>query len=115
MPGTIVADESSANPQVVAVLTGSLFILPYERSDMSRRPSEESRIDGDFSVTLPPEVRDRVEVDPGDRLRWRVEDDGTISVEVVGGRHGAFGDLDPVDTGEVTDATADHDTLAGNE
>jgi hypothetical protein len=36
-------------------------------------------------------------------------------VEVVEQRYGAFGDLDPVDIGEPTDAAEDHDRVAGDQ
>ena len=82
---------------------------------MTRRPTDESTVDGDFAVTLPPEIREQVDVEPGDRIRWRVGDDGALAVEVVSCRYGAFASLEPVDTGEATDAAADHDSLAGDE
>lgn len=53
-------------------------------------------------VTVPADVRRELDIGPGDKLRWTV-DDGALSVEVVHQREGVFDDFEPVDAGE-TDA-----------
>lgn len=63
----------------------------------------ETTVEEGYSVTVPAEVRERVDLEPGDRLRWEVTDDGRLVAEVVRERYGAAEDLDPVDLGE-TDA-----------
>ena len=80
---------------------------------MSREVEDETTVDERFSVTVPAAVRRAAGVEAGDRLRWAVDEDGSLSVELVTQRYGAFSDLDPVDIGEETDAAEDHDLLAG--
>jgi hypothetical protein len=48
-------------------------------------------------------------IDDGDELRWRVEGDGTLRVEVVQQRTGTFSDFDGYDGDQETDVTTDHD------
>ncbi|WP_281194426.1 hypothetical protein [Halorubrum sp. F4] len=50
----------------------------------------------------------------GDECRWRVTEDGTLSIELVTQRYGAFSRLEPVDTGEPIDAATDHDLFVGD-
>jgi antitoxin PrlF len=66
-------------------------------------PVEETKVSDRGMVTIPAGVRQRLDIAAGDKLRWRVEEDGTLTVEVVHQREGVFDDLDPVDAGE-TDA-----------
>ena len=80
---------------------------------MSREVEDETTVDERFSVTVPAAVRRAAGVEAGDKLRWAVDEDGSLSVELVTQRYGAFSDLDPVDIGEETDAAEDHDLLAG--
>lgn len=74
--------------------------------------ADETTVSDRGAVTVPSEIRDRFDVQPGDKIRWTI-DDGTIRVEVVKQRYGAFDDFEPVDVGE-TNAVEDHD-LAGGE
>ena len=80
---------------------------------MSREVEDETTVNESFSVTVPAAVRRAAGVEAGDTLRWAVDEDGSLSVELVTQRYGAFSDLDPVDIGEETDAAEDHDRLAG--
>jgi bifunctional DNA-binding transcriptional regulator/antitoxin component of YhaV-PrlF toxin-antitoxin module len=80
---------------------------------MNERVESETTINDSFSVTVPAAVRRSAGVEAGDKLRWQVDEEGTLTVEVVKQRYGAFSDLDPVDTGEETDAAADHDLVSG--
>lgn len=80
---------------------------------MSERVEDETTVNDSFSVTVPAAVRRSADIDAGDRLRWTVDEDGNISVEVVGQRYGAFADLEPVDIGQETRAAEDHDLVAG--
>ena len=50
-------------------------------------------------VTIPADLRRRLDIEPGDKLRWKVDDDGTLSVEIVKQRYGAFDDFEPVSMG----------------
>jgi AbrB family looped-hinge helix DNA binding protein len=80
---------------------------------MSHEAEDETTVDEQFSVTLPAAVREAAGVETGDRLRWSVDEDGSLSVELIEQRYGAFSELDPVDIGEETDAAEDHDLVAG--
>ncbi|MBO4248044.1 MULTISPECIES: AbrB/MazE/SpoVT family DNA-binding domain-containing protein [Halomicrobium] len=81
---------------------------------MSNTTEDETTVNDSYSVTVPASVRDELGLEAGDRLRWRVTDDGELSVEIVERRRGAFSDLDPVEAEEPTDAAADHDAVAGD-
>jgi len=80
---------------------------------MSPEIEGETTVNESYSVTVPAAVRQEAGVDAGDKLRWRVDKDGSLSVELVKQQYGAFSELEPVDIGEPTDAAADHDLLAG--
>lgn len=81
---------------------------------MSPEIEDETTVNESYSVTVPAAIRREAGVDAGDKLRWRVDDDGAISVELVKQHYGAFSRLDPVDIGEPTDAAADHDLVSGD-
>lgn len=77
-------------------------------------PTEgETTVNESYSVTVPAAVRQEAGVDAGDKLRWHVDEDGSLSVELVKQQYGAFSELEPVDIDEPTDAAEDHDLLAG--
>lgn len=78
---------------------------------MSERVEDETTVNDSFSVTVPAAVRREAGIEAGDKLRWAVDGEGDVSVEVVEQRHGAFSDLDPVDIGEETNAADDHDLI----
>lgn len=80
---------------------------------MSDEVEDETTVNESFSVTVPAAVRRAAGVEAGDKLRWSVDEDGSLSVELVKQRYGAFSDLDPVDIGESTDAAEDHDVVTG--
>lgn len=69
---------------------------------------DETAVSDRFAVTIPATVRDRLDIEPGDRIRWRVTGADEIVVEVVRQRYGVFDDFEPVDIGE-THAAEDHD------
>lgn len=81
---------------------------------MSHRVEDETTVNDSHSITVPAEVRRQAGIEPGDKLRWRVSEDGTLSVDVVNQRYGAFSELEPVDVGEETNAAEDHDLVAGD-
>lgn len=72
----------------------------------------ETTLDENYGVTLPQRFRERLDLEPGDRLRWELADDGLLVAEVVSERYGAAEDLEPIDTGTDTDAVAETDELA---
>jgi bifunctional DNA-binding transcriptional regulator/antitoxin component of YhaV-PrlF toxin-antitoxin module len=81
---------------------------------MSHEAEDETTVNESYSVTVPASIRRAAGVEAGDKLRWRVDEDGGISVELVKQHYGAFSELDPVDIGESTDAAEDHDLVAGD-
>lgn len=60
------------------------------------------------AVTVPSEIRERLDIQPGDKIRWEIDDDGGVQITVVKRGYGAFDDFEPVDIGE-TDAVEEHD------
>lgn len=60
---------------------------------------EETTVSDRGMVTIPAEIRRRLGIDPGDKLRWTVDDEGRLTVEVVHLREGVFDDFQPVDAG----------------
>jgi looped-hinge helix DNA binding domain, AbrB family len=64
-------------------------------------------------VTIPAALRRRLDIEPGDKLRWTADDERTLSVEVVKQRYGAFED-DEMKAAMGGDSLDTHD-LAGSE
>ncbi|MFB6269123.1 MAG: AbrB/MazE/SpoVT family DNA-binding domain-containing protein [Halobacterium sp.] len=75
---------------------------------MSERVDSESKVSGN-QANIPARIRRRLDIDDGDRLRWTVEDDGTVRVEVVQQRSGTFSGFQGYDGDEETDAVSEHD------
>lgn len=65
---------------------------------------DETTVNESYAVTIPATVREDLDLEPGDRLRWDVDAEGRLVAEIVRERYGAFDDLEPVDIGEETDA-----------
>jgi antitoxin PrlF len=74
--------------------------------------AEETTVSDRGMVTIPASLRRRLDIEPGDKLRWEVDDEGELSVEVVKQRYGAFDDFESVSMGGGGSETHD---LAGNE
>lgn len=66
--------------------------------------TDETTVNDSHSVTVPSEIRERLDIRPGDKLRWTLDEEGALHVAVVRQRYGALADLEPVDIGEETDA-----------
>jgi bifunctional DNA-binding transcriptional regulator/antitoxin component of YhaV-PrlF toxin-antitoxin module len=60
-------------------------------------------------ANIPAQTRRELDIDDGDRLRWHLEDDGTVRVRVVQQRSGTFSGFDGYDDDNETTVTADHD------
>lgn len=75
-------------------------------------PSEETKVNDRGMVTIPAEIRRRLDIEAGDKLQWDVTDEGTLTVDVVRQRYGAFDDAPTADLGG--DGLETHD-LAGYE
>jgi AbrB family looped-hinge helix DNA binding protein len=73
---------------------------------------QETKVSDRGMVTIPADLRRRLDIEPGDKLRWDVDDEGDLSVEVVKQQYGAFDDFEPVPMGG--DGQETHD-LAGYE
>lgn len=75
---------------------------------------DETTVNDSYSVTVPAAVRQEADVEAGDKIRWQVDERGTLSVELVKQHYGAMSQLEPVDIGDSTDAAEDHDFIAGD-
>jgi bifunctional DNA-binding transcriptional regulator/antitoxin component of YhaV-PrlF toxin-antitoxin module len=87
--------------------------MPTNLRVMSRPVEDETTVEEGYSTTVPASVRERAEIEAGDRLQWTVDENGAISVRVVERDEGTFTSLDPVELDEETDAAEDHDAVAG--
>jgi bifunctional DNA-binding transcriptional regulator/antitoxin component of YhaV-PrlF toxin-antitoxin module len=74
----------------------------------SERVDSESKVSGN-QANIPARIRRELDIDDGDKLRWHVEDDGTLRVEVVQQHSGTFSEFDGYDGDDETAVTADHD------
>jgi len=81
---------------------------------MSHEVEDETKVNESYSVTVPAAVRREAGIESGDKIRWCVDDDGDLSIELVKQRYGAFSQLEPIDIDEPTDAADDHDLIAGD-
>lgn len=68
----------------------------------------ESKVSGN-QANIPARIRRELDIDDGDTLRWKIEDDGTLRVQVVQQRSGSFCDFDGYDGDRETDAATEHD------
>ncbi|QKG92031.1 AbrB/MazE/SpoVT family DNA-binding domain-containing protein [Halorubrum salinarum] len=75
-------------------------------------PPEETTVNDSGMVTIPANLRRRLDIEPGDKLRWTTDNEGNLSVEVVKQHYGAFDDFEPVQMGGGGSNTHD---LAGYE
>lgn len=66
---------------------------------MSERVEDETQVNDSYSVTVPAVVRRAADIDAGDKLRWVVDEEGRLSVEVVKQRVGVFDDFEPASMG----------------
>jgi antitoxin PrlF len=55
---------------------------------------EETKVNDRGMVTIPADIRHRLDVDGGDKLRWDITDEGELTVSIVRQRYGAFTDDD---------------------
>lgn len=80
----------------------------------TERVDSESKVSGN-QANIPARIRRELDIDDGDRLRWQVEDDGTLRVQVVQQRSGTFDDFDGYGGNEETNVTAEHDAWGVDE
>lgn len=74
----------------------------------SERIDAESKVSGN-QANIPARIRRELDIDDGDQLRWHLEDDGTVRVEVIQQRSGTFAGFAGYDGSVPTDVTNDHD------
>lgn len=70
----------------------------------------ESKVSGN-QANIPAYVRRELDIEDGDRLRWRFTEDGALSVDVVHRREGTFDDFEGYEGGPGGDVVTDHDTF----
>jgi AbrB family looped-hinge helix DNA binding protein len=74
---------------------------------------EETTVSDRGMVTIPASLRRRLDIEPGDKLRWTVNDGRELSVEIVRQRYGAF-DGDDMKAPMGGDGQETHD-IAGDD
>jgi len=72
------------------------------------RVDAESKVSGN-QANIPARIRRALDVEDGDYLRWTLDDEGSVRVEVVKQRSGTFADFDGYGGSTETDATSEHD------
>lgn len=75
----------------------------------SESVDSESKVSGN-QANIPARIRRELDIDDGDKLRWRIEDDGTLRVQVVQQRSGTFSHFDGYDGDPATEVETEHDT-----
>lgn len=68
----------------------------------------ETTVNDRFAVTVPAPIRNRLDIEPGDKIRWTLSEDGDLGVNVVKQSQNVLEGFEPVDMGE-TNAADDHD------
>lgn len=72
----------------------------------------ETTITEAFDVAIPSSVRVALDLEPGDRLRWTVDEEDRLVAEIVRERYGLADDMEPIDIGEETDAVKETESYA---
>jgi len=75
---------------------------------MSESVDSESKVSGN-QANIPARIRRELDIDDGDKLRWYIEDDGTLRVQIVQQRNGTFEGFDGYDGDKPTEVKRDHD------
>jgi len=74
----------------------------------SDRIDAESKVSGN-QANIPARIRRELDIDDGDQLRWQLEDDGSIRVQVIQQQTGTFAGFNGYAGEESTDVMSDHD------
>jgi len=101
--------ESEQQKQVVCRHTRLLFVERHVPSMSSDGTDAESKVSGN-QANIPARIRRELDIEDGDHLRWDVEDDGTLRVEVVRQDTRTFADFEGYDGETETNVTDEHDT-----
>ena len=75
----------------------------------SDRIDAESKVSGN-QANIPARIRRELDIDDGDQLRWHLEDDGSIRVQVIQQQTGTFADFDGYEGEKETNVVEDHDS-----
>ena len=62
---------------------------------------EETKVSDRGMITIPADIRRDLNIGPGDKLRWSIDENGNLTVQVIHQREGVFDDFEPVDVGET--------------
>jgi bifunctional DNA-binding transcriptional regulator/antitoxin component of YhaV-PrlF toxin-antitoxin module len=76
---------------------------------MTTDAAGEGKVSGN-QASIPVEVREALEIEDGDILRWRV-DEGGLEVEVVRRRDRGFEDFEPKASSRSSNVVEDHDAF----
>lgn len=79
----------------------------------SERIDAESKVSGN-QANIPAQIRRELGIDDGDQLRWNIEEDGSIRVQVIQQQTGTFAGFDGYDGDTTTDVTREHDDWGVN-
>ena len=74
----------------------------------SESVDSESKVSGN-QANIPAYIRRELDIDDGDKLRWRIEDDGTLLVRVVQQGSGTVDGFDGYSGDHETEVTTEHD------
>lgn len=75
--------------------------------------TDESTVTENYAATIPASVRSRLNVHPGDKLRWRATEEGKLEVEIIRQREGALDEFEPESMGG--DGATAHDLLGSEQ
>ncbi|NUE02263.1 AbrB/MazE/SpoVT family DNA-binding domain-containing protein [Halorubraceae archaeon YAN] len=75
----------------------------------SDRTNAKSTVSGN-QANIPARIRRELGIADGDQLRWNLEADGTVRVQVVQQHTGTFAEFDGYDGEKPTDVTSEHDS-----
>jgi len=75
----------------------------------SESVDSESKVSGN-QANIPAHIRRELDIDDGDTLRWHIEDDGTLQVQVVQQQSGTFSGFDGYGGDQATDVESEHDS-----
>ena len=77
------------------------------------RVASESKVSGN-QANIPAHIRRELDIDDGDKLRWHIEEDRTLRIQVGQQRSGTFSDFDGYDGDQTTEVEMEHDTWGVN-
>ena len=83
-----------------------IIVLEAVFSDMAI--SDETKVNDRGGTTIPAEIRETLDIDSGDKIRWTVGEDGDLTVNVVKQKTGVFSDFEPASMGG--EGTVGHNT-----